>query len=334
MSLAALSNQRQQIIEWQGAANKGRHKDMSIFNRVLWLLGDRNFLFISSVLLGIALGQVAHWTQPLTLPALAVAMTVSTTQVASSAFRPLRKLVRPILLSVVLNYFILSTVILILARWLIPERELWIGSVLSAAAPPGAAVIPFSYILGGDTAFALIGTVGAYLAAVLIKPAMVLLLIGESSVEPTGLIIVLLQLVVVPLVLSRLLLASPLMGPVERWRGKIVNWAFFLVIFTIVGLNRDVFLREPDVVALISIATVARSFGLGILLEKVLKRLQLDRATRVSYILMGTLKNGGVAAGTALALFGKRASVPAAVGTAIAVPYLLWLGIRWGDGKG
>jgi BASS family bile acid:Na+ symporter len=312
----------------------GSQEHMSKTDRLVRLLGDPNFLFVMAIVLGITLGPVARWTQSLTLPALAVAMTVSTTQVASSAFRPLRKLVRPMLLSVVLNYLVLSTVILILARWLVPERELWIGFVLSAAAPPGVAVIPFSYILGGDTAFALIGTVGAYLAALVITPAMALLLVGESFGDPVRLATVLLELVVLPLVLSRLLLARRLKGRVERWRGKIVNWAFFLVVFTIIGLNQDVFLREPQLVVLISIITVARSFGLAFVLERLLKRLRVERATRVSYVLMGTLKNGGFAAGTALALFGQRASVPAGVGAAIAVPYLLWLAMRWGDGKG
>lgn len=307
---------------------------MKAISKLLRTLGNRDFLFIASVAMGIALGRVARYTQPLMLPALAVAMTVSMTQVASSAFRPLRKLVRPMLLSVVLNYLIFSTVMLILARWLVPERELWIGFVLMAAAPPGVAVIPFSYILGGDTAFAVIGSVGGYLAALVVAPAMALLLVGESFVQPAKLITILLELVLVPLVLSRQLLAGRLKPHVERWRGKVVNWAFFLVIFTIIGLNREVFLRQPQVVVLLAVITVATSFGLGFVLEKALEKLQLDRSTRVTYVLMGTLKNGGFAGATALALFGERASVAPAVGAAIVVPYLLWLGIRWGDRKG
>ena len=306
---------------------------MKAISKLLRTLGNRDFLFIASVVLGIALGRVARYTQPLMLPALAVAMTVSMTQVASSAFRPLRKLVRPMLLSVVLNYVIFSTLMLILARWLVPERELWMGFVLMAAAPPGVAVIPFSYILGGDTAFAVIGSVGGYLAALVVAPAMALLLVGESFVQPAKLITILLELVLVPLVLSRQLLAGRLKPHVERWRGKVVNWAFFLVIFTIVGLNREVFLRQPQVVVLIAVITVATSFGLGFVLEKALEKLHLDRSTRVTYVLMGTLKNGGFAGATALALFGERASVAPAVGAAIVVPYLLWLGIRWGDRK-
>jgi BASS family bile acid:Na+ symporter len=299
-------------------------------SQLLWLLGNRDFLFISAIVLGIAVGWLSRWTQPLTLPALAVAMTVSTTQVESSALRPSSKLVRPVLLSVALNYFLQGAAILIPARLLVAERDLWIGFVMTAAAPPGAAIIPFSYVLGGDTAFALVGSVGAYLAALAIVPAMTLLLVGESIGEPARFITILFQLIVLPLVLSRLLLAGPVRPSVERWRGKIINWAFFLVIFTIIGLNQQVFLRQPQVVILISAITMVRSFGLGFVLEKVLRRMQVDRPTRMTYLLMSTVKNGGFAAGTALALFGERASVPAGVGAAIVVPYLLWLTMRWG----
>ncbi len=303
---------------------------MRKLSSLLWQLGNRNFLFIAAIVLGVSAGQLSRWTRPWTLPALALAMTVSTTQLGSDAFRPLHRLLRPMLLAVVLNYFLLSAVILLPARVLVREADLWAGFVLSAAAPPGVAVIPFSYILGGDAAFALIGTVGAYLAALLIMPTMVLWLVGESLVQPVRLVVTLFQLIVVPLILSRLMLASPARAALERWRGKIVNWAFSLVLFTIIGSNRDVFLHEPRVVAVVSLITVARSFGLGWALEKVLAKLRVERATRVSYMLMATLKNGGFAAGTALALFGQRASVPAGVGAAIAVPYLLWLGLRWG----
>jgi BASS family bile acid:Na+ symporter len=302
---------------------------LSILSSLLRLLGNRNLLFIAAIVLGIAAGHLSHWTRPWTLPALALAMTVSTTQVASDAFWPLRRLLRPMLLAVGLNYVLLNAVILLPARALVRDADLWAGFVLTAAAPPGVGIIPFSYILGGDTALAVVGTVGAYLAALLILPAMVLLLAGKSLVQPVSLVLTLVQLIVVPLLLSRLLRASPARAALERWRGKIVNWAFALVLFTIIGTNRDVFLRELGVVAVVSAITAARSFGLALALEKVLARVGLDRSTRVSYVLMATLKNGGFAAGTALALFGERASIPAGVGAAVAVPYLLWLGLRW-----
>ena len=303
---------------------------MKTITKALWLLGNRNFLFISAIVLGIAQGSMARSAQPFMLPALALAMTVSLTQVASDALRPSRQQVRPIVLSVILSYFVQGAAILIPAWLLMPEPDLWVGFVLTAAAPPGAAVIPFSHIVAGDTAFALIGTVGAYLAALVLTPAITLLFAGVSVADPMRFINILLQLIVVPLVLSRLLLGPRVAPWLSRWRGKIVNWCFFLVVYTIIGLNREVFLSEPRVVVLVSMVTLIRTFGLGWLLEKALRRVGTDRAPRLSYVLMSTLKNGAFAAGTALAMFGERSSVPAGVGAAIAVPYLLWIGIRWG----
>jgi BASS family bile acid:Na+ symporter len=255
-------------------------------------------------------------------------MTVVTTQVSSRAFLPLRGLARPMLLAIALNYLVLSTVMLTLAWWMMPNQELWTGFVLVAAAPPGVAIVPFTYILEGDNAFSLIGVVGAYLAALVIAPAMVLLLVGESFLQPLQLVLVLIELVVVPLVLSRLLLLTGFARHIEKWRGTIVNWGFFLVVFTVVGVNRGVFLGQPEVVGLTSAVAMVSIVGLGYLLEFVLKWLRVDRTTRVSFTLMGTIKNAGVAAAIALALFSEEVSVPAAVVSAFYVLYFVWLGLR------
>jgi BASS family bile acid:Na+ symporter len=301
----------------------------------LWLLGNRNVLFVAAIVLGIGAGDWAAYTRPWTLLALGVALTVSITQVESDAFRPLRKLIRPTLLTVLLSFGLQSVAILVPARLLLPDPDLWTGFVMAAATPPGAAVIPFTAITGGDMAFALLGTVGGYLASLVITPAMMLLLAGESGLDPLSLVTILFQLVVVPLLASRLILASPLNEPVARWRGKIVNWCFALVLFTIIGLNRQVFFQEPRLVFLIAIVNVIASFVLAVVMDRVLRRRGVERPARMSYLLMATLKNGGFAAATALALFGERSAVPNGVGAAIAVPYLLWLGIRWGrEGKG
>ena len=305
---------------------------MPVTNRPAKLIGlvlNRNFLLLSSIALGFALGDVARWTEGLTVPALAAAMAVSLTQVASSAFRSWRRLIRAALVSLVLTYGVMGTVMLVLARLLMPDRELWIGSVLVAAVPSGVAVVPFSYILGGDTTFALLGSVGVYLAALVVTPLIILGVAGSSVLQPTRLAIILLQLIIVPLVLSRLVLASPLRQAAERWRGKVVNLAFALVVFTVVGVNRDLLVAQPQVLLLTALVAIGSNFGLALLLELVLRRMQIKRRALVSYILMGTLKNTGLAAATALALLGERASVPGAVASAVSVLYLLWLGVRW-----
>jgi BASS family bile acid:Na+ symporter len=293
------------------------------------LLRNRNFLLVSSIVLGMIVGRGAHRVQALTLPGLALAMTVSIVQVDAGAFRSLRNLARATLVSIFLNYVLLGGLTLLLARLWNPEQELWTGFVLSAAVPSGIAVIPFSFLLGGDTTLALLGSVGVYASALIIMPAMASALVGAASINPLRLVIVLVELVLAPLVLSRLIRASPLRAGVERWRGGVVNWAFALLMFAVVGINRDALLSQPTVLAFTLAIALAGNFGLGFVLEWAMQRLHVARTARVTYLLMASMKNTGLAAATALALFSERTSVPAAVISATNVFYLVWLGARW-----
>ncbi|MBC7231877.1 MAG: hypothetical protein H5T68_01350 [Chloroflexi bacterium] len=301
--------------------------------RLLRLLRDRNFLLLSSVVLGFVLAGIARLTQSLTLPALAVAMTVSVTEVQLRDFRPLGKAVRATLSGIVLTYLLNGALLLALAHLLMPEADVWTGIVLLAATPTGVAVIPFSYLLGGDIPFALVGSVGVYLSVVLLMPLVVTLFLGSATVSPMRLIAVLFQLLIIPLALSRLIMASPLDSAIKRWRGSIVNWAFALVIFTVIGLNRDRILQQPQVLVLLFFIGLCTNFGLGFVLEWALLRLGVHRAKRLTSILMGTIKNTSLTAATALALFSERASLPAAVVSVTNVLYLVWLGVWWGGGK-
>jgi BASS family bile acid:Na+ symporter len=302
---------------------------MKYGRRVVMLLRNRNFLLVASSILGLILGDAARATQPLILPALAVAMTVSVTQVDSGMLRSWRNLVRATLISLFLNYALLGGIKLLLARWLISDQELWTGFVLEAAVPPGAAIIPFSYILGGDPTFALLGTFGTYLSALLLMPLMAVTFAGTSLIQPLRLLTILLQLIVLPLLVSRLVSAGPLKAHIDRWRGAIVNWAFSLLFFTVIGLNRDALLNEPSVLLRSGVIALAGNFGLSFVLDWLLQRGTINRATRVTYILMGTIKNTSLGAATALALFSERTSIPAAVVSASNVLYMVWLGIRW-----
>jgi BASS family bile acid:Na+ symporter len=299
--------------------------------RLLRLLRDRNFLLVAALALGLLAGQRAHGLAPLSLPALGVAMTVSLTGVVARDLSSWRQVGRATVLSIVLTYGINGLLTLILARLLVPDPELWLGFVLLAATPSGIAVIPFSYVLGGDTVFALVGSLGAYLSAIVIMPVMAGVLAGSALVSPARLATILVQLVLIPLAVSRLINACPFKPAIERWRGTIVNWAFALVIFIVIALNRDSLLRQPGTVLVLGLIALATNFGLGAVLEWALGKLHLNRATRLTSVMMGTVKNTSLTAATALALFGERVSLPAAVVSVTNVLYLVWLGVHWAE---
>jgi BASS family bile acid:Na+ symporter len=210
------------------------------------------------------------------------------------------------------------------------------GFIILAAAPPAVAVVPFTGLLRGNSSFSLIGAIGCYLGALIITPLMALAFLGTNVIQPGKLIVVLLELILAPLILSRLLLWSGASGRLEPEKGIITNWCFFLITYTIVGLNRDLFLHQTMTLAPVMVIALGSTFILGTVIERLGRLLHIDSPTVVSLVLLGTLKNYALAGGLALTLFDRQTTVPAAVSTVFMIVYIVWLGfkqsraIRWG----
>jgi len=294
------------------------------------LLRNRNLILVLAIVLGLSIGEpVATRTEPLVLPLLALVMTLSAANITSREFTSLREMPRTILLSLLLNYVVMGGTILLLAWWLIDDKDLWAGFVVLATVPPAVAVVPFSYVLGGNTLFSLIGMTGAYLAALVIMPSVMALFLGTGFFDPLKLVVILGELILVPIVLSRILLFTGLMKRISPWRGTIVNWSFFVILFTIVGMNRQAFFSEFDILLRVAVIAIVISFLLGYIIELVTRALHVDRETSISLVLMGSMKNYGLASGIILTLLGERAAIPASVCTVFGILRLVWLGFHY-----
>jgi bile acid:Na+ symporter, BASS family len=306
------------------SARKGKNLWMKLKN----LLQNRNFILISALGIGLLWGKGAQWTEPLTLPALAIVMTLSSISIPGSIFRSFRGLLRPSIIGIVMNYFILGTALLVLNAILIYDEALRLGFILIAAVPPAVAVIPFTYFLKGDETLSLIGTVGAYLGALIIIPLSAFLLLGSGFIDPIKLVIIMLELILLPLIASRLLLKIEMAPRLDSIRGAITNWSFFILTYTIVGLNRDLILNQPLSLSPVILIALLSTFLLGWGIEKVGTLLHLPPKVLTSFVLLGTLKNYGLAGGLALALFSKKTSVPATVSAVFMIVYIIWLEFR------
>ena len=289
------------------------------------LLKNRNVVLILSLVIGLIWGKGARWTEPLTLPALAVVMTLSTLSVPGSIFRPFRNLLIPAIIGIVMNYFVLGPILLGLNTILISDESLRLGFLLIASVPPAVAVIPFTYFLKGDETLSLIGTMGAYLGALIIMPLIALLFIGPGFVDPMKLLVILIELILFPLIVSRILIGIRMASRLDSIKGGITNWSFFLLTYTIVGLNRDLILGQPLSLLPVVLIALASTFLLGWAIEKIGAVFHLPSKVLTSLVLLGTLKNYGLAGGLALALFSKKTSVPATVSAIFMIVYIIWL---------
>jgi len=184
-------------------------------------------------------------------------------------------------------------------------------------------------MLGGDTFFSLIGMTGVYLAALAIMPATMALFLGVEFFDPIAVLIILGELIVIPIVVSRILLVTRLSQRIERWRGTIVNWCFFVVLFTIIGVNQSAFFGELNILLRIGAVAIAITFVLGYAIELIARALHVRRETTISMILMGSMKNYGLASGILLALFSERATIPPSIFVVFSILHVIWLGFQF-----
>ena len=302
-------------------------------DRFIRLLRSRDFILALGLGLGLLWGGGARWTNSLTLPLLAVAMTLSVMGIPGAIFRTPRSLVIPALAGVAMTYLVLSGIILGLSFLLIHDKPLWDGFVLVAAVPPGVAVIPFTFFLNGNHFFSLVGTMGAYLGALIITPLFALGFLGSAFIDPARVFIIMVELILLPLVVSQVLVRIGASKRIDPFKGTITNWSFFVVTYTIVGLNRQVFLDHPLSLLPAGLIALATTFLLGWAIEWVAGLFRIDTPTVTSLVLLGTIKNYGLAGGLSLALFSRETAVPATVSTIFMTAYIIWLGMKLGRRK-
>ncbi|MBW2559848.1 MAG: hypothetical protein JRE40_03215 [Deltaproteobacteria bacterium] len=299
--------------------------------KITRLLQNRDFILFLALMTGLFLPQASTWSRHLTLPALALVMTISTMGIPGSLFRSPRSLIIPAISGIVMSYGVLAGFILGISSLVIHDRELWKGFVILALMPPAVAIIPFTDLFKGNRAFSLAGTAGGYLGALIILPLTLYKVLGSGHFVLERLTIIAIVLIIVPLVISRLLLKGKLDKVLDPVKGIIINWSFFVVVYTIVGLNQDVFTRQPLRLLPVVAIAIGSMFVLGLLIEWTGKLLRINPQTTISLVLLGTIKNYGLAAGIALTLFSKESALPATVSTIFMFVYVIWMDFkqRW-----
>ncbi|HON58349.1 MAG TPA: hypothetical protein PLT45_02310, partial [Smithella sp.] len=272
-------------------------------------LTSRNFVFFLAVLAGLLFPQASAWTQGLMIPALAMVMTLAVLNVPNHYFRNVRAILVPSLAGIGMTYVLLSGVLLALSALVITDEAVRIGFVLIAAVPPAVAVIPFTALLKGDVSYTLSGTVAAYLAALLAVPLMFGLFIETGFDRSNQLVLILMELIVLPLLLSRVILRFQWEEKILPIRGFLTDWGFFIVLYSMIGVNRNLIFSQPLKILPIAAVAFGSTFLLGWLIRKTGHLLKMGEGKTVSLVLLGTLKNQGLAGGLAVTLFAKETAL-------------------------
>jgi predicted Na+-dependent transporter len=148
------------------------------------------------------------------------------------------------------------------------------------------------------------------------------------SIDITKLIVVATALIFLPLLLFKIIVSRGLHGKIEPIKGILIKWCYFLILYTIVGLNRGTIIGQPSSLLPVAAIALASTFLLGFLIEWVGTLFHVNDEKLTSISLLGTLKNCGLAAGLALSLFSKETALPAAVFMIFTMAYIGWLDFK------
>jgi bile acid:Na+ symporter, BASS family len=159
-------------------------------------------------------------------------------------------------------------------------------------------------------------------------PLMFWIFIGTGFDDPYKLLRIMLLLIVLPLVLSRVVLYFNWQDRLAPVRGALTDWGFFIVLYSIIGVNRDLIFSQPLSIVPVAVVVFATTFILGWAIQKTGVLFKIDKKNIISLVLQGTLKNQGIAGGLAITLFAKEAAVPSAVYSIFMILYIMWLDWR------
>ena len=275
---------------------------MSTRKRIVDLIQNSTSVLILSVLLGLVLPGPAGATEALVTPALMVMMAFSLTEVDLGRDIKSSASLKRGFLGIIINYGLLSGLILLLS-YSLPDESLRHGFVIMAAVPPAVAVLPMTRILKGDMSLSFAGEILSYLASLLLMPLIIYLFSRQTGISPLYLLQISIVLILIPAFASRLVRMLPI-NPVLP-----INLGFFLVTYTVIGLNQGALWTDGWSVAWISIA---RTFAVGLAVFILARSAGLKSSQAISLTLLGSFKNLGLAAAVSLLLVGPAAGLPAA----------------------
>lgn len=278
-----------------------------------WLT-NRNVILPMGILIGFLFGDSVAPLKNFTIYIIGLVLALSTASFDFNHLKPVWKNLRPMVVALLMTFVLFPLVLLSLSSMIVSNEMLRIGLVIIAATPPAIAVIPFSANLGGDLRYTIQGVFGANLLAVIITPFLLIMLLGDSSLSSLQVFWIMMKMLVFPMAFSRLFRFKKVYPLVLKYRSVIIDYGFFIISFTVIGLSRNLLLEVSPLFWKTLVVLVITMFTAGFFLDEILLFLHVPHAFRIGSKMMFALKNAGFASVVALNLFDNPiVALPAAL---------------------
>lgn len=299
---------------------------MSIFKT---FIHQHNFVLLIAIFAGFCIAPLAHNTEKWITPLLIIAMSLSLSKIGlrKELLLP-REILKATSMGLLLNFILLGGLNIVLGYLLTDDKYLIAGFVILAGAPPSLLIIPCAYNIKGDVSFSFLSTIACYFLSILILPFLVYVFLG-STYWGAELFNVIFQIIILPLILSRIIRNIKYFTLLKPYTGHIINWCVATVCFTLIGLNYELLTTYSTYLLVAIIVAVTTIFVLGESIYRTSRLLKMAPPQAISYMLLGSMKKWAGASAIAYVLLGPEASVPAITALVIGFLYYLFLSIRF-----
>ena len=292
---------------------------------MLSILLNRNFIFVSALIAGFIFGETLEIFSFLNIPILIVIMSVAVTETDLSQFKNVKKTLRPVAAGILLNYFFIFALILILGKLFMIEGDLWAGLVLTAATPPGLAIMPFTALLGGNIFFAAAATFSAFIAALVFTPFLTSVFAGGGVISFSEIFNLFFLMIIIPVIVGSVMRKAGLAGFAKKVHGNVVNIGFGVIFAVISGVNRSIVFEYPgELLRLIIIFAIA-VYGAAYLFKFILAKTNIDKKTAMSIIIIVSVKNSIFGAAAGYELISPLGAAPGTLMTFVILSYLMFI---------
>jgi len=255
-----------------------------------------------AILFGIATGGFPYFSNEIATVSLILAMIFSISNISFKI--SFKRETKEILLSLLLNYGLLSSLIISMGYIM---KDYFEGFIVMASAPPAIAIVPLTSILKGDKKHSLFSLIFLYIASIILMPLIIFIFLAEE-VNPAILMKNVLLLILLPILLSRIFYEK-----VREEHSKIItNICFFLIVFSVIGKNRQFIFEDYFVLLPLSILMFIRTFVTSAVIKTISTKIW-GKERAVSHALFSSFKNEGLIMIIASSLFSYSTALPAII---------------------
>jgi len=284
-----------------------------------------NLIFLLALICGIFLPKGFSIGNALIFPALIVILTITLLRFPRGFFRRPGPLLSASIQGNVMNYLVLGNFIILASVFLIHKQELWIGMILIAAVPPSLEIINLGNLSHIENNSVFTSLAGAYLGALLIIPLIGLGFFKYMPLNYWNIILIVLGLILLPLSLSRLIIEKEWDKIIDPYEVTIIASCYFVIFYTITASSVNVLTYWSSDLSVIALTAFVSIFFFAFAIRKIGLYFHVNESKITSLLLMGTMKDCGLAGGIALMLFNREVALPALIFAVFTLIHINWL---------